>query len=206
MSEEHKEDMAARARKIVAAFLADDPEPSKEQWKRLIEEHKELAGNIADAALLHARVRHLSEEDVGAPLNTEAFNASVSNAISLVYKTPSPIAAYIEQRVAEVRGPAIRKLAAELGLGAAPALLSSVLAGTVKAPKRLLDRLAGMFETTTVALQDFLFNSFQRQRIPAFKAEEGKPEIAIEPTPWADAVRASQLSPEQTEKLLELDA
>lgn len=206
MSEQRKEDMAARAREVIAAFLATNPEPSKEQWKRLFEQHMEFAGDIADAALLRARIKHLAEEDVEAPLNAEAFNTSVSNAINLVHKTPSPIAVHIEQRVEELRGPAVKKLAAELGLGAAPALLSSVLAGTVKAPKKLLESLARKFDTTAAALQGFLFSSFQQQGVPAFKAEQGKPEVAIEPTPWADAVRASQLSPEQTKELLELDA
>lgn len=206
MSEQRKEDAAAaRAREVISAFLATNPEPSTEQWKRLIEEHKELAGYVADAALLHAQEKHLTEEDVEAPLEAEAFNASISCAINLVYKMPSPIAMHIEQRIAELRGPAVKKLAVELGLGAAPALLSSVLAGTVKAPTKLLENLARKFETTTVALQDFLFTSFQRQAIPAFKAEHGKPEVAVEPTLWADAVHASRLSPELTKELLELD-
>ena len=206
MSEQRREEMAARAREVIAAFLATNPEPSKEQWKRLIEQHKEFAREIADAGLLRARVKHLAEEDVEAHLNVEAFNASVSGAINLVHKTPSPIAMHIEMRVAEIRGPVVKRLATELGLGAEPALLSSVLAGTVKAPRMLLERLAERFETNAAALQGFLLSSFYRQGFPAFKVKRGKPEVALEPTPWADAVRASQLSPEQTKELLELDA
>lgn len=206
MSEQRKEDMLARAKETIATFLAANPEASKEQWMRLIEQNKEIAGEIADAALLRTGVKHLAEADVEAPLNIEAFSASVSNAINLVHTRPSPIATHIERRVAEVRGPAVKKLAAELGLGAAPALLSSVLAGTVKVPRKLLEPLARKFETSVAALQDYLLFSFQRQAVPAFKAEQGKPEIAIEPTAWAEAVRASQLAPEQTKELLELDA
>lgn len=206
MTEQRDESMAARAKEVIAAFLATNPEPSTEQWKRLIEQHNEFAGEIADAALLRAHVNHLVDEDVEAPLNVDAFNASVSNAINLVHKTPSPIASHIEQRVAEVRGPAVRKLAAELGLGAVPALLNSVLAGTVTAPKKLLEPLADKFETNVAALLGFLVSSFHRQAVPAFKAKQGKPEVAVEQTAWADAVRASQLSPEQTKALLELDA
>lgn len=207
MAEQRNQDnKPARARKVIAAFLATTPEPSKEQWKTLIKEHKEFAGEIADAALLRTGVKHLVEEDVEMPLNVEALNASVSNAVNLVHKTPGPIELHVERRVAEVRGPAVRKLAAELGLGASPALLSSVLAGTVKVPPKLLELLAKKFEISVVALQGFLLSSFHRQAVPAFKAEQGKPQFAVEPTAWADAVRASQLSPEQTKELLELDA
>lgn len=206
MSKQRKEDTGACAREVIATFLATTPGPSKEQWKRLIEQNKEFAGEIADAALIHAGVKHLAMADVEEPLNIDAFSTSVSNAINSVHNTPSPLAMHIERRVEEVRGPGVKKLAAELGLGAAPALLSSVLAGTVKAPRKLLDLLANKFETSVVVLQDYLLSSFHQQGVPAFKAAQGKPEIAMEPIAWGDAVRASQLSLEQTKELLELDA
>lgn len=206
MTKQRDEGIAARAKEVIAAFLASNVEPSTEHWKRLIEQHNELACEIADAALLRSRVNHLVDEDVEAPLNVDAFTASVSNAINVVHKTPSPIASHIEQRIAEVRGPAVRKLAAELGLGAAPALLNSVLAGTVTAPSKVLQPLADKFETSVAALLGFLVSSFNRQAVPAFKAKQGKPGVAVEQTAWADAVLASQLSPEQTKELLELDA
>jgi hypothetical protein len=74
------------------------------------------------------------------------------------------------------------------------------------APKKLLEPLADKFETSVAAFLGFLLSSFHRQAVPAFKAKQGKPEVAVEQTAWADAVRASQLSPEQTKELLELDA
>jgi hypothetical protein len=203
MNERNEDDMTVKA--IIARFLAETPEPSLEQWKQVIEQHKHIAGEIADAALLRSRVSHLTDEDIEAPLNVDAFKASVSKAINLVYKTPSPIAMHLEQRVSEMRGPAVKPIAVELGLAAAPALLASVLAGTVQAPKKVLASLAKKFEISTVVLHEFFLSCLTRQEVPAFKAELGKPEIAVVQIAWADAVRASQLSEQETQKLLELD-
>jgi hypothetical protein len=201
-----KENLAARARDVIDAFLAMTPTPTTEQWKQLIQEHKEFAGEIADAAIFSAGATHLTEFDEEAPLNVEAYNATVSDAINLVHKTPSPTEAHIERQVEEVRGRAIRSLAADCGLAAAPALLSSVLAGSVVAPRQLVRFLSQRFGASGPAILGYLQSSFFRQCVPSYKAENGKPEVAIHQMPWADAVRASQLSAEETQKLLDLDA
>ena len=194
------------AKEIVAAFLSSIPSPTKTQWKLLIEQHKEVAGYITDAAIRHSRAQHLTEEDVEAPLNDEAFNSSVSKAINLVHTTPSPINTAIENRVSQIRGAAVRKVAAELGLAASPALLSSVLVGNVTPAKTVLSRLAERLDTSAVALQVFFRICFESQHVPAFKATQGKPQVSVEPVSWADAVRALKLTPEQTKELLDLDA
>ena len=194
------------AEDIVAVFLSSTPSPTKTQWKLLIEQHEEFAGYIADAAIRYSRAQHLTEEDVEAPLNDEAFNSSVSKAINLVHTTPSPINTAIENRVSQIRGAAVRKVAAELGLAASPALLSSVLVGNVTPAKTILLRLAERLDTSAAALQVFFRRCFESQHVPAFKATQGKPQVSVEPVSWADAVRALKLTPEQTKELLDLDA
>lgn len=111
----------------------------------------------------------------------------------------------LERKVAAVQGAAIRTLAPKVGLGKHVALLSSVLAGTVRAPRAVLQHLCEAFESSEVALSELFRLSFESRAVPAFKAENGKPQVARSPTPWADAVRSLNLPADQTSELLQLD-
>lgn len=111
----------------------------------------------------------------------------------------------VEQKVAACRGPAARKLAPQIGLGKQVALLSGVLAGTICAPKKVLEYLSESFETPQRVLAAFFKQSFDARVIPAFKAENGKPQIVRLPTSWEQAVKSLRLPAEQTSQLLELD-
>lgn len=114
--------------------------------------------------------------------------------------------AEIEQKVSIYRGPAIRGLAAKLGLGlhVAP-LLSGVLVGSIRTPKKLLRQLSDVLGAPTNALTRYFVGSFASRHLPAFKAENDKPRISTLATSWGDAVKSLKLSAEQTKELLQLD-
>ncbi|AQT61470.1 hypothetical protein [Cellvibrio sp. PSBB023] len=111
----------------------------------------------------------------------------------------------LEQRISNFKGAAIRPLLPKLDLPPfATPLLSSVLAGTVRAPKTLIRKLAGIFEAPESLLSTFFRRSFDYRLVPAFKAEDGKPELATNAVSWAVAVKSLGLSAEQTKTLLDL--
>lgn len=113
----------------------------------------------------------------------------------------------LESRVKDYKGAAIRPLLTQVGLDSyAASLLSGVLAGTVRAPKALLKRLANVFEAPETLLTLLFKRSFEHRMVPSFKAENGKPEISKTATPWDKAVRSLNLSPDQTRALLDLGA
>ena len=111
----------------------------------------------------------------------------------------------LEQKIAVFRGAAVRKLAPQVGLGTQVALLSGVLAGSIRAPKKVLRRLSEVFEATEFALTEFFKRSFESRAVPAFKAGKGKPQVSPAETSWEDAVRSLNLPVDQTKELLQLD-
>lgn len=111
----------------------------------------------------------------------------------------------IEEKVTAYRGPAIRKLARQVGLGAYPALLSGVLAGSICAPSKLLGRLSNLLGAPERAMTGFFTRCFASRLVPAFKAENGKPQVSALATSWEEAVRSLKLSEDQTKELLQLD-
>lgn len=193
------------AGKVIAAFLMEKGQPTTDDWKQLIAEYPEYAGEIADAALLRQCTRHLEENDVSGPLKKAAYEATVSQAVNLLHTIPSAELSRLETKVAAVRGAAVRKLATEVGLGSNAALLSGVLAGTIVVPSELLERLTAVFNTSVFALTEFLRRSSESSEVPAFKVEQGKPQVAAKPTPWVDAVQSLNLSEEQAKELLSLE-
>jgi hypothetical protein len=205
MTTQRFENTNTAARKVIADFLMENSQPTTEDWKRLIAQHPQHAGDIVDAALLRHGTQRLVEADVAGPVNKSAYEATVSEAINLLHTMPSAQLAGLEEKIAAISGASIRKLAADVGLGAQVALLNSVLAGTVVAPARVMQRLTAMFDTSVAMLAELFRRSFDNREIPAFKAVAGKPELADKPTPWADAVKSLRLSPEQTKELLSLD-
>lgn len=112
----------------------------------------------------------------------------------------------LEQKVAAYRGAAVRKLAPQVGLGTHAALLSGILAGTIRAPRKVLRQLSEVFEAPQRALSQFFGHFFESRAVPAFKAENGKPEVARSATSWEDAVKSLNLPAAQAKELLELDA
>jgi hypothetical protein len=111
----------------------------------------------------------------------------------------------IELRVAGFRGAALRRLSPQVGLEDQVALLSGILAGSTRAPKKVLRRLSEIFETTEFALTDFFRLSFESRPLPAFKAEKGKPQVSATVVSWENAVKSLNLPADQTMKFLQLD-
>ncbi|BBI98683.1 hypothetical protein FGKAn22_03760 [Ferrigenium kumadai] len=112
----------------------------------------------------------------------------------------------LEAKVSNCKGAAIRSLVAQVGLGSyAASLLSGVLVGNVRAPKALLKRLESIFEAPEALLTTLFKRSFNNRMVPAFKAENGKPEVSKSPTPWGVAVKSLNLPADQTKALLDLE-
>jgi hypothetical protein len=111
----------------------------------------------------------------------------------------------VEQKIAAVRGSAVRGLARKIGLGTHAALLSGVLAGSIAAPRKVLKRLGEIFGTPETTLKTFFKQCFESRTVPAFKAENGKPQVLRSATSWEEAVKSLNLAPDQTKDLLLLD-
>ena len=103
-----------------------------------------------------------------------------------------------------VKGPALRQLAEDVGLGKHRVLLSRVLSGKTKGPRALLLALSSKLEVSVAAISQVVSESFQLATVPAFKAGETKPVVALTPQPWEDAVLSLGLSTEETAKLLSM--
>lgn len=111
----------------------------------------------------------------------------------------------LESKVSNYKGAAIRKLVMELGLVPATApLVSGILGGSVRAPRKLLSRLAMAFEAPETMLSTLFRGNFDRRLVPAFKAEAGKPMLLTAPTTWTSAVKSLNLPPEDAKALLDL--
>ena len=111
----------------------------------------------------------------------------------------------LESKVSSYKGASIRNLVVNLGLQpTATPLVSSILAGNVKAPKKLLARLASAFDAPESLLSTLFRGSFDRRLVPAFKAEGVKPRLSTAPTTWTSAVKSLNLSADDAKALLDL--
>lgn len=113
----------------------------------------------------------------------------------------------LDARVSSYRGASIKKLLPIVNLEsyAAP-LLIGVLAGSIRAPNILQQRLADFFETSDIMLSDLFRRSFANRSVPAFKAELGKPVLARQPSEWYEAVTKLGLTGDEEKLLIELDS
>ncbi|MES2186646.1 MAG: hypothetical protein V4505_18990 [Pseudomonadota bacterium] len=111
----------------------------------------------------------------------------------------------LELRLSKCKGPAVRNLVSKLGLQPfAVPLVSGILAGGIRAPRKLLPKLAAALDAPESLLLTVFRGSFDRRLVPAFKAEAGKPVLATTPATWTSSVKALGLSPEDAKALLEL--
>ncbi|WP_150642632.1 hypothetical protein [Pseudomonas fluorescens] len=106
--------------------------------------------------------------------------------------------------LAAIKGPKVAPLAEKVGLGKQRSLLSRILAGGVEAPGIILDRLATALGHSSSALQGAMRNNFSNRSIPAFKAENGKPQIESTPMQWEAAVKELALPSAEEAQLLSL--
>ncbi len=199
-----KDTKQSQAAQIIESFRASTPTPSEEEWMTLIEAHPSQASKIADTALVELAAEHLEEADLEASLDQDAFEAGVSQAISRLYEVPSDTLRKAQENIGAVQGTAVRALAREAGLGSASSLLSGVLIGAITAPRALVTFLATKWDSPGWVLLECFHRARAGATVPAFKAEFGKPGIAVEPRPWAEAVRSLKLPDSETQHLLKL--
>jgi hypothetical protein len=111
----------------------------------------------------------------------------------------------LESRVSKCKGAAVRTLVSKLGLQPfAVPLVSGILAGSVRAPRKLLPKLALALEAPESLLSTVFRGGFDQRLVPAFKAGAGKPVLSTAPATWTTAVKTLNLSPEDVKALLEL--
>lgn len=113
--------------------------------------------------------------------------------------------ATLETKVSSCKGAAIRNLVSKLGLQTvATPLVSGILVGNIRAPRKLLSKLAGAFETHESLLSTLFRGSFDRRLVPAYKADAGKPVLSTAPATWTSAVKSLNLSTQDAKALLDL--
>ncbi|MFM0489081.1 hypothetical protein [Paraburkholderia graminis] len=105
--------------------------------------------------------------------------------------------------VAKYKGPVARKLAEDIGLGKRGPLLSGVLSGKTVAPRALLRALSLKLKVPMPLLSQIFNETFLNSPVPAFKAEDGKPEVRVTRQSWDEAVKSLGLSDEESSALLE---
>ena len=109
--------------------------------------------------------------------------------------------------VAAIKGRRVRELSDAVGIGDGEevSLMMEVLSGTLRAPLKLLDAISKVLCVPSVALKQVFAESFERSAVPAFKSEDGKPYVPLQPQEWKDAVRALALSDAKTSRLLKFN-
>jgi hypothetical protein len=206
MTNEEAKGNEEAARRIIAEFRAEHAMPCPKDWMQLVRDHPRFADAIADAALLYGATEHLQEADLDTQLDEDACEEEVSRALSLVLDTPSSAVCEVQADIAELRGPGVRQLAKEIDLAlCAVPLLHGVLAGSIAAPRQLLERLSLRFKATSVVLAECFQDTYARAPMPSHKSAEGKPNVHTQPQAWADAVRSLQLSDGDARALLALE-
>ncbi len=196
---------SSKAEELIVDFLNQHPTPTTEDWKRLIERFPQHAGAIADAAI----VREAGDAaDVAAEpyeFDEELATRTVSKALNKIHQTTNLNLTKAKNKVDAIRKPAQRKQAAiAVGIGPYPTLLNGILSGRTKAPSRVLDALATIFDVPRLALVELFRQQFDESAVPAFKGRGSKPKLASEPVSWEDAIRGLDLPEKETTRLLEL--
>ncbi len=192
------------AERLVEDFLIENPNPQTSDWKRLIDAHPQHASAIADSALAYGSADEAAEASSQLSFNDALFNATISRVLNLVHQTPSPILETAQRKVAEIQGPAVKKIALEIGIGPYASLLSGVLVGRTLAPGRILAALGRRLDVPLAALSEVFRQSFAMSEVPAFKSLNGKPKLLTQPMTWEQTVRAMNLLPDETDRLLKL--
>lgn len=193
------------AQSVIVTFLLKTPAPVTADWKRLIDENPEFASDIAQAAMEGRGVHANVESDALSADEQAVYDRTISKVLNLVHSGTSAVLDEAQAKIQAVKGPAVREVAKELGLGVQVALMNRVLAGRTRAPRRVAQGIAKKFDIALPVLGQVLARNFARAEVPAYKATDGKPQVAAEPQSWADAVAELQLSKVEAEALLALD-
>lgn len=170
-----------------------------EQW--MVRVDRKLAIKIHAAAKEYER----SASAIARGLLAEAFRHE-SLATPQVLEEPDKMAVRkaIDQ-IAIHRGPAAKQLALQVGLGEQRVLMNEILSGAVTPPIRILNSVASVLNLPPEVLKVALNDCFQLQTVSGFKAQDGKPEVRIQPQTWLEAVVALGLPKDEEQRLLSLD-
>lgn len=191
------------ARNIVENFLMDYPNPNSKDWSLLIDANPEFAQEIADAAIFHSSFDD-ANIDQNIAFDQAAYDATISQVINQVYQTPSPSITEISQKVEAIKGPQIKSISVEIGIGPYPVLLNGILAGRILAPNSVLNSLSDFLRVPILALQQVFQLKFEQSVVPSFKSTDSKPEVKTNSKSWNAAVLSLELSPAETARLLKL--
>ncbi|KQZ81239.1 hypothetical protein ASD60_13135 [Pseudomonas sp. Root562] len=170
-----------------------------EQW--MVRVDRKLAIKIQSAAQEYER----SASAITRGLLAEALRHESVVASPLA---EAPDKGVVENAIAQIgvhRGPAARQLARQVGLGEQRVLMNEILSGAVIPPIRVLNDVAAVLNLPSEVLKVALNDCFQLQTVSGFKAQEGKPEVRIQPQTWQEAVIALGLPPDEEQRLLSLD-
>ncbi|WP_152608054.1 hypothetical protein [Burkholderia sp. A9] len=184
-------------RRLLASFeskLATYNEGENMQW--MVRVDRRLATRIK----LSAKEYGKSASQIVAMCMSDALVRQSAIAAGEVVPTELESAKAI---VAKYKGPAARKLAEDIGLGKRGPLLSGVLSGKTAAPRALLRALSLKLKVPMALLSQVFNETFLGSPVPAFKAEDGKPEVRLTQQSWEGAVKSLSLSDEDTSALLE---
>lgn len=189
--------------RIVADFIGRNPSATVADWKRLIEANPRVARQLAQASLLHLSdsADDDEEETPAVKIDEALFSKTLSGAINMLHRPPKTMVEAAEKKVAEVKGPAVRKLAVDIGLGPYGSLLSGVLVGRVVAPRRLLRGLEGALGVPMAAMAEVFRQSYQGREVPAWKSQV-TPGVPDRQHTWEEAVNELSLTQEERARLL----
>ncbi|AFC85852.1 hypothetical protein Fraau_1424 [Frateuria aurantia DSM 6220] len=102
-------------------------------------------------------------------------------------------------------GPKVTALADFMGLSGKRLLVNELLAGMVRAPSVLLDKMADFFSLPRDVVAQTVRCNFQQLPAPSFSAPNGQPRVLTEPVSWNEAVKALNLPAEEEAQLLALE-
>jgi hypothetical protein len=194
-----------QAERLIAEFLDEHDKPTVGDWKRLADQYPEHAAAFVDAALVRAAGDASDASDEEYKFDARLATQTVSKALNKAHQMPSANLEAAAKKVAAIQGPTARKeVAVAVGIGPHAPLLNGVLVGRTKAPRKVVDALASLLGVSAMALRELFARAFAASSVPAFKAGDGKPQVASEPATWEEAVRGLGLPPDETARLLKL--
>ena len=195
----------SEAEQLIVDFLNQHPNPATQDWKQFIERFPQHAGAIADAAVVRTAGDAIDASTDPYVLDEELANRSVSKVLSKIHQTTNLNLVKAKTKVDSIQKPAERKKTAiAVGIGPYPALLNGILSGRTRAPSKVLDTLATMFDVPRLALVELFRRQFEASVVPAFKGGASKPKLAAEPASWEEAVEGLSLPEKEATRLLEL--
>jgi hypothetical protein len=217
LADERGESVSAVARDMVASGFEDfETRSFTESQSRLLASFESELSTYSEGENMQWMVRVDRRLATRIKLSAKEFGKSASHIAAicmsdaLVKQTAIAAGAIVptdlesaKAIVGQYKGPAARRLADDIGLGKRGPLLSGVLSGRTEAPRAVLRALSLKLKVSIPLLKQVFNDSFLATPVPAFKAEDGKPQVRLTKQSWEDAVKSLSLTDEDTSALLE---